>query len=222
MKEEMLAVAESRRNVYNLLAELFLNAIPTPGHEYAHRFLEAVREPENLPDSGDYGEGVRLLKNYTAVAHCGDLETIQRQLAVDRTKLCRGTSRRDEIKPPYEALYLMPEKEMDQLLAIVQFYQKAGLKASEGNFDRMDYIGIELAFMAELCEKERVALESGHEEEYEAALSLQKEFLHDHLLRWALDYCSQMITHAQTEFFRGFAYLIRAFLYEEQEQYEQS
>ncbi|KUO63821.1 MAG: hypothetical protein APF84_14455 [Gracilibacter sp. BRH_c7a] len=221
MKEQMLTVVESRRSVYNLLAELFLNPIPTPGSEYAQKFSEALGDLARLPDQGDYGEGLRLLNNFKTVANCGDLENIQKNLAVDRTKLCRGTAKKDAVIPPYEALYLSPEKEVDQLLAIVQFYQKAGLKVSAGHFERMDYIGIEFAFMAELCTKERLALDSEQKEKFESVLALEKEFLNQHLLKWALDYCGQVIVHAETEFFRGFGYLIRAFLYEEKEFCEQ-
>lgn len=217
MKEQMLSVVENRRNVYNLLAELFLVPIPTPGSEYAQKFFEAFKDLDNLSDEGDYGEGIRLLNNFKAVANCGDLENIQKNLAVDRAKLCRGTAKKETVRPPYEASYISPEKEVDQLLAIVQFYQKAGLKVSPNHFERMDYIGVELAFMAELCGKERIALEAEQQEDYETVLALEKEFLNDHLLQWALDYCTQMIAHAQTEFFRGFAHLLRAFLHEEKE-----
>ena len=51
----MLAVVESRRKVYNLLAELFLTPIPTPGSEYAQKFFNALVNLEKLSDQGDYG-----------------------------------------------------------------------------------------------------------------------------------------------------------------------
>lgn len=221
MKEKMLEVVENRRNIYNFLAGLFLTPIPTPGHEYALRLFEAVEDLRGFPGQGDYGEGLRLLQNYKAVAKCGNLETIQKQLAVDRTKLCRGTVKQGAVRPPYEALYLMPEKEMDQLLAIVQFYRKAGLKVSSEHLERMDYIGIELAFMGELCEQERIALKSGRKEDYATVTDLEKKFLSEHLGKWAAEYCDQMIACAQTEFFRGFGYLLKAFLHEEKELCEQ-
>jgi len=53
---------------------------------------------------------VRLLINFKAATHWGDLEVNQSLLAVDRTRLGKGTARKDEIMPQYEALYLMPEK----------------------------------------------------------------------------------------------------------------
>lgn len=222
MKYKMLSVAESRSRVYNLLAELFLQPIATPGSDYAHRLFSAIGELESLPDQGDYAEGARLLKNYKALAQCGNLENIQKELAIDRTRLCRGTLKKDAVMPPYEALFVMPEREIDQLLVLVRFYQRAGLKVSSGQFERMDYIGVELAFMAGLCEKERMALEAGQDGQYQEILALEREFMRGHLLKWVPDYCDQMIRYAQTAFFRGFAYLLRAFLKEEKEFGEQA
>jgi len=72
MKKQMLEVAESRRNVYNLLAELFLIPIPTPGAEYVQKFAQAIDNLPDLPGPGDYGEGVRLLRNFKAVVECGN------------------------------------------------------------------------------------------------------------------------------------------------------
>lgn len=219
MKEQMLAVITSRQKVYAFLAELFLIPIPTPGYEYAQRFCEAIDDFTGFSVEGN-DEGLRLLKNFKAVANCGNLESIQRLLAVDRTRLCRGTAKKEEITPPYEALYLMPEKEMDQLLAIVQFYQRAGLKVSATHFERMDYIGVEFAFMAELCQKERHAFADDQRKIYEEVLILEQDFLNQHLLKWAIEYCGQMVSQAQTDFFRGFGYLIRNFLLEEKDMFE--
>lgn len=221
MKEQRQAVVENRRRVYDFLAQLFLNPIPTPGSEYVKRFCDAIGDFSDYSELEDYRQGVRLLKNFKAVANCGNSKVIQKQLAIDRTRLCRGTAKKDEITPPYEALYLKPEKEMDQLLLLTQFYKKAGLKVSDDNHDRIDYIGVELAFMAELCTIEGATLEMDQKNEYETILILEQEFLNEHLLKWVMNYCGQMISLAQTEFFRGFGYLIRAFLQEEKELYEQ-
>ena len=110
MKEQMLTVVQGRGNVYDFLAQLFLNPIPTPGYEYVQRFFKGIEDFSAFSDQEDYKEGVRLLKNFKAMANCGNLENIQRQLAVDRTRLCRGTAKMATLIPPYEALYLMPEK----------------------------------------------------------------------------------------------------------------
>jgi TorA maturation chaperone TorD len=220
MKEQMLTVVRNRKRVYLFLAELFLTPIPTPGYEYAQRFCKAIDDFTDY-SHGSNDEGLSFLKKFKDVTKFGVLENIQRMLAVDRTRLCRGMAKKSELIPPYEALYLMPEKEIDQILAIVQFYQRAGLKVGATLFERMDYIGVEFAFMGKLCEKELIALEADQEKIYEEVISLEKQFLNEHLLMWAIEYCDQMITQAQTDFFRGFGYLIRSFLLEEKEMFEQ-
>jgi putative dimethyl sulfoxide reductase chaperone len=216
-KDDMLAAAAGRQAVYDFLAQLFLNPIPTPGHDYAQKFLRAIDDHAAFSDLEDFRDGMRALESYKATAERGDLDEVQRQLAVDRTRLCRGTAKGGAIAPPYEAPYLMPHKETDQLVAIVQLYRKAGLKITADQRERMDYIGVELAFMAELCGQERAALAAADTPAYDAVLALEREFLQDHLLKWAVDYCGAMIAQAQTDFFRGFGYLMRAFLHEEQE-----
>lgn len=210
-EENMLAAVQGRQIVYEFLARLFLHSIPTPGRDYAQTFLQAIDGHACWSDLDDFRNGMRSLKAYKATAADGDLEELQRQPAVDRTRLCRGATGSGAIAPPYEAPYLVPEQEADRLLAIVRFYRKADLTMSDGQRERMDFIGIELAFMAELCAGERAALAAGDADKYKTVLSLEREFLQGHLLAWAVDYCGQMIEHAQTDFFRGFGYLMRAF-----------
>lgn len=215
--DDMLTAVQGRQAVYEFLAQLFLTPIPTPGHDYAATFLRAIDDYACFSELDDFRDGMRSLTTYRLAAAGGDLEEVQRQLAVDRTRLCRGIAKDGVVTTPYEAPYLMPEKETDQLLAIVQFYRKAGLQVGAGQQERMDFIGVELAFMAELCAKEHAALAAGNMQDYEDVLGWQREFLQDHLLQWAVDYCGRIIECAQTDFFRGFGYLMRAFLHEERE-----
>ncbi|MFA5536369.1 MAG: molecular chaperone TorD family protein [Bacillota bacterium] len=217
MTEQMWLVAENRSKVYDFLAQLFLNPIPTPGDDYIKKLSKAVDGFSEDYGLEDHKQGVHLLKNFKAAINCSDLQKMQKHLAIDRTKLCRGTPRSNNISPPYEALYLTPEKETEQLLLLVQFYQKAGLTMSDESHERLDYIGIELAFMAELCTREAASIRKGEENKYKEILLLEQKFLNEHLLKWVLDYCAQMINFAQTEFFRGIGHLLRAFLQEERE-----
>lgn len=215
-KDQLVAVAQGRQAVYDFLARLFVTPIPTPGHDYAETFLRAIDDYACYSDLDDFRDGMQSLKKYKRATGC-DLEEVQRHLAVDRTRLCRGIVKDGVVATPYEAPYLMPEKETDQLLAIVQFYRKAGLQVGAGQQERMDFIGVELAFMAELCAKEQAALAAGNMKDYDEVLGWEREFLQDHLLKWAVDYCGGIIDGAQTDFFRGFGYLMRAFLHEERE-----
>ncbi len=61
-------------------------------------------------------------------------------MAVDRTKLCRGTVKRDVVTPPSK-LYTEAGKRNGPALALF-ILPKAGLKVSANQFDRMDYIGL--------------------------------------------------------------------------------
>jgi TorA maturation chaperone TorD len=145
-----------------------------------------------------------------------DHEEMQKAIAIDRTWLCRGIDQgRKAPPPPYEALYLSPRKETDHLLKVVTFYKKAGLRVSRDARERMDYLGLELAFMAELCVRESGFVKRGNKGGRAKVLALEKEFLAEHLLLWVPEYCRLAIAAAKTDFFKGIAHLLRGFLQED-------
>ena len=60
------------------------------------------------------------------------------------------------------------------------------------------------------------ALRKGDEDEAVALLTTQKNFLEDHLAAWAPMMTSDMKRFAQTDFYRGLAYLTDGFLQTDQ------
>ena len=75
------------------------------------------------------------------------------ELAVDRTRILRGTGHVD-MKPPYEGLYKKGARFGDSVLGVKQFYRKAGLVPDETVSDSADYLCVELDFMKQLCLRE--------------------------------------------------------------------
>ena len=81
-----------------------------------------------------------------------------------------------------------------------------------------DHIGVELGFMAFLCEGEARA--EGHEEAQENYRRYQKGFLSEHVLQWVPGYCEIVAQRSTTPYMKTLAALTREFCHLDFEQME--
>ena len=79
-----------------------------------------------------------------------------------------------------------------------------------------DHIALELEFEQIMATRTVEALRKGDEDEAVALLTTQKNFLEDHLAAWAPMMTSDMKRFAQTDLYRGLAYLTDGFLQTDQ------
>ncbi len=78
-----------------------------------------------------------------------------------------------------------------------------------------DHVAIELFFMGNLC---RLGLDrAGNEEEVQRLLEWQKQIFINHLRPWVFEFLINLEREAETDFYRGVAKLLHAFLKEESE-----
>jgi len=75
-----------------------------------------------------------------------------------------------------------------------------------------DHVGLELEFMACLCDRYRECVGKGDAREAAATLTAQKDFLDDHLLPWIPLFCEGVARSAWTDFFRGIGDLTEGFV----------
>ncbi len=116
--------------------------------------------------------------------------------------------------PPWESVY----RDADHLhfsketLDVRNAYRKYNLLPMDFGREPDDHIGLELDFMHKLCEmakeKARISDKTGLLE----ILKDQKAFLDEHLLRWVPDWTRDVVNSAETDFYRGMALLLDAFL----------
>ena len=111
--------------------------------------------------------------------------------------------------PPWESVYLSIDNLVfeRQTLAVRQFYARYGLQIANLYKEPDDHFGLEMAFMAHLCTLGLEAIHKGELEALETHLGVQRDFLEEHLLLWAPDFLNRVIEHAQTDYYRGVAYL---------------
>jgi TorA maturation chaperone TorD len=111
---------------------------------------------------------------------------------------------------PWESVYLGKDHILfdEQTIAVRQLYWQAGLQVSRQRREPEDHIGLELAFMTHLCSQALGAIERSDHAALADHLNTQRDFLRDHLLCWTPAFAQAVIQHADTDYYRGVAYLL--------------
>lgn len=191
-------------------------------HELAYRFLARVfhEQPSAAfinrlvaddlfaqwpldDDTEDTRSGVCMMRAFCAVWDAQMLPDLES----DFNRLFVGP--RHPLAPPWESYYLSRDHLLfqEQTLAVRQIYRRFGLETSSPGSVPDDSLGLELAFMAELCARRCAA--PGQDEIREA----QQGFLDSHLLLWAPQCLRLVIEHSRLDYYRGAAYLALGILH---------
>ena len=135
-------------------------------------------------------------------------------LSTDFHRLFIGPGRL--LAPPWESVYLSPDHLLfeAQTRAVRTWYGRFGLEAPNLRQEPDDHLGLELAFMLHLSVLGLHAVEAGDSGRARELRSAQRTFLTDHLLRWAPLCLSRVVEHADTDFYRGVAYLAAGTMHE--------
>ena len=155
------------------------------------------------PDDEFTSAGLNILQTFSANWQAGKLNDLKK----DYQQLFIGPARLPA--PPWESVYLSDDRLVfeKQTTAVRQFYARYGLQAANLYKEPDDHFGLEMAFMAHLCTLGLEAIRQGEVETAQTHLNAQRDFLEEHLLLWAPDFLNRVITHAQTDYYRGVAYL---------------
>ncbi|MCB0044682.1 MAG: molecular chaperone TorD family protein [Caldilineaceae bacterium] len=147
--------------------------------------------------------GLTLLQAFTSAWEADQLPALQHDFA----RLFVGPDRL--AAPPWESVYLSQDGLLfeAQTLAVRDFYRRFDLRAPNFKHEPDDHIGLELAFMAHLNTLGLAAVGENNSLALENSLDAQRDFLEEHLLRWAPQFCQDVIAQANTPFFRGTAHL---------------
>ena len=127
------------------------------------------------------------------------------ELAVEYTRLFLGPF---EIKaPPYGSLYLDGEGKVmgDSTMAVIRFYEEAGLSGSNECRDLPDHIAVELEFMSYLIYKEIETLEKSDFVTALDIVSKQERFLDRFLRRWIVLFCEKIKESSDNGFYSALA-----------------
>jgi len=201
-------VAEARANLYRFLAQLYL---APPTDELLARLAEEdfKQHLETVFESG----GTALIR-----ALAGYLDPDALRLEYDALFRVPG----ERYLCPYESVYRGRRVVDDQVVngtvwgpytaEVERLYALAGARLAQDLVELPDFIGLELLFMAYLCEQEAGAWAAGDGDLARRHLALQRHFLAQHLSRWLDGLCDEILARAKLDFYVGLAELSRAFL----------
>ena len=208
--QELVKLNEQRAATYGLLSRLYRVEVDQP-------LLDELRSMRFPAQTGNENvdEGYRLLATYLS----NTWDNSVTDLAIDYVRVFIGHGI-DAFTAayPFESVYtsekrLLMQEARDEVLAI---YRSAGLDKQDTWKEGEDHIALELEFEQIMATRTVEALRKGDEDEAVALLTTQKNFLEDHLAAWAPMMTSDMKRFAQTDFYRGLAYLTDGFLQTDQ------
>ncbi len=87
------------------------------------------------------------------------------------------------------------------------------MQVSSQFLDLPDHIGVEIAFMAYLYEREAAAWRAGDEQRASQHRKWGEEFLQEHLGIWARPISDKMFEQARTPLYRAVAYMLQSLIY---------
>ena len=158
--------------------------------------------------------GLELLRHWTKENREGVSEREFKTIKRDQLYLFIGTDQ--VLAPVWESVYFSEEHLVfqEQTLQVRQWYSRFGLQAERINREPDDHIGLELSFVAHLAKQALQAVDQNDKQAYEDLLQAQRDFLNEHLLRWAPVWAKLVKQNAETDFYRGLAHLTHGALLE--------
>jgi len=197
-----MTVIEQRSNFYALLSRVFIS-------EFEKELLKSVLKNKELLEMMPSLKGEKQ-----SISDNMDVY-IEEILNVDFTNLFLLHL------TPYESFFKREDGMMNTggSNPVVQFYEKYDFQIdlSKGRVIAADQIGCELEFMHVLTEGEGRAIQKKDETAQKEIMTIQKEFLKEHLLSWAPLFLNQVKKEAETSFYRDFADLAIDFLFSDYE-----
>jgi TorA maturation chaperone TorD len=190
-----------------LLGKVFLS-FPEPGFINTLITQDLFKDWPLQKESEATSKGLKLMKEFINTWKPWSLPPLK----MDYTRLFVGLEK--TLAPPYESVYLGREKILfeEPTLAVRKFYQDFGVQVSEKNTIPDDHIGMELHFLAYLCEKSTTALKNQDQNGYTKLIEAIKKFLSEHLNLWFTPFFENVIAHGETSYYKGAVYLTRGAL----------
>jgi TorA maturation chaperone TorD len=166
---------------------------------------------------GDMAAGLDLLQKWS---HAGITDEIYSEMQSDHLRLFIGAGK--IIAPPWESAFCNEARLtfQEQTLQVRNWYRRFGLEPEKIYHEPDDHIGLELTFMAHLANQALLAIDKGDKVKFDELIEARKQFLNEHLLKWAFAWCDLVTKNARTDFYKGMALLTRGTIAHLAEHYE--
>lgn len=208
---ENILLMENRAYMYRLLGRIYKEEVD----QELYNQLASLHFSSEC-DENELSEGYRQFEAYFQKTYLDALT----DLAVDYARIFLGAGVSEAtVADPYESVYTSTERLImqdarDEVLAV---YREFGLDKDEKLNIPEDHLGLELEFMAYLCQESKNALHSEDYPKVEALLQKQSFFLENHLLNWISPFCDDILKCSDSEFYKAVAKITRGYLHLEKE-----
>lgn len=204
---EIKEVLETRRNFYAFLVPMYVDA---PNRAFVEDIVNRRLQFEELISlaiNDDLTEGFRLLNDFMERSEGKTAEALHEAVRQEYTRLFIGPLKLPV--QPYEAWWVSGHLLGEPLVKVKAFYRRAGIAKSPEYKEPEDHIAFELRFMHYLCEQ---SVAADTPEEVRRYVTLQREFLDEHILKWVPRYCDALYSYEGSDFYKGIAKLTKGFI----------
>lgn len=201
--KEYIELAESRSVAYKFLSMLY-------SYEPIQDLAKMIKDKSILEFLNDSDEGFKLLKKYVKEAE--KIKDLRKELEVEHTTLFVLAD--DRNFRPYESVYLDSDQYMGGQYTknVENFMKSVGFEFTSALDELPDHIAIELEFMHHMCSKEGESWKKSKKDYGLDYLKYERDFLKEHLAKWAFDFCEDLYEKAESNFFKAGALLTKDFL----------
>jgi len=158
-------------------------------------------------EQSEIAQGIQILQQWGLAHMDGISDEHFAGLKMDYTRLFIGLD--TLITAPWESVYYNRERMVfqEQTIQVRNWYARYGLQVEQYNREPDDHIGLEMSFVAHLATLALQALEADDQARLDELIQAQRDFLSEHPLGWAPTWAKRVKEHAETDFYRGMAYL---------------
>lgn len=201
MESTMIDDLREEKHIWGLLKHIFLA-------EPKEELLKDLLEVNIAPGEGDIERGLVLLMS--ALRENKDrLDDYIEDLAVEFARLFIGPKSPPAV--PYASFYLTEAKTVmsDVTIDIRKRYLEAGMVVRDLYSTPDDHIGIELEFVSHLADRIIKLFEDGQRAEASRLFEVRSNFLNDHMALWVPSFADMILEHAEDDFYKGAALILR-------------
>ncbi|WP_438313131.1 TorD/DmsD family molecular chaperone [Sporosarcina sp. FA9] len=213
-QKELNYIFRARQFVYDILARFF---VEEPSKEYLKYFVESelISIIPFVEDSKGMEEAIGIIRAYLNEHDVINNNDDYENLHWDYTKMFIGPL--ELVAPPWESVYVRKDQLLFQenTVAVQRKFEEFGFVIRDQNLEAEDHIGFELDFMFHLNE---LCIDVIEKEEPNALsyfyylIDQQGKFLENHLLAFVPAFSKRVMDGADTQFFKGMAKLLDAYL----------
>ncbi len=118
------------------------------------------------------------------------------------------------LAPVWESVYFNEDHLVfqQQTFEVRNWYRRYGAEIENFRKEPDDHIGLELIFVAYLAQRALEDLNNQDESSFEENITAQRQFMDEHLLRFAPAWYDLVEEHAKTTFYQAIGYIIRGAL----------